>query len=72
MRVRPWFILLAAACGPLNSSSLSPPCKYAYNQCLSKCPGSYPSPQAQPPPGQPPIETASCTERCNAEARACQ
>jgi hypothetical protein len=66
--------VLGCGCATLNTSGMSEPCKRLYNACLDACSKSQLPPlvstQGNNTTWQP--EVASCTNRCNQQAKSCQ
>lgn len=59
---------LLGGCAPLNPLTMREPCRTLYNECLNGCQKTTP-PRSGPTEWQ--IDLASCTNRCNDQARAC-
>lgn len=62
-------LALTSSCATLNTAGMSAPCRDLYNACLNSCPQA-----PAPAPGMLNdwhIDTAQCTDRCNAEAKRC-
>jgi hypothetical protein len=58
-------LLLLSSCATLNTVGMSEHCANVHNACLNSCPKSAPSNQWQ-------IDTASCTDACNRQAKGCR
>lgn len=71
--------MLLAACAPLNTATMSEPCRYQYNACLSRCPTASANPAGdtlatveQQQRAQEVTLVSNCTQACNEQAKSCK
>ena len=67
-------LALTCACAPLNTATMSEPCRYAYKACMARCPGSgaATAPETAPARSVDQVDVAICTRQCNDQAQDCR